>query len=151
MSDAGKFKFVPSAMADEILYHFSDEEDGEDALLDRAFDRWEQLGGGSARSPLFQFTMQPIGRRRCCRDVVEWVQFNAQLRQLRDPVAGDNIGMALTLTDALHNSIKTELEREQRPAHHFVSFAITTHASTHAYQTANFTVGEFLQRTNSIG
>ena len=100
MSGAGKFKFVPSAMADEILYHFSDEEDGEDALLDRAFDRWEQLGGGSARSPLFQFTMQPIGRRRCWRDVVEWVQFNAQLRQLRDPVAGDNIGMALTLTDA---------------------------------------------------
>ena len=137
-------------MADEILYHFSDEEDGEEALLDRAFDRWEQLGGGSARGPLFQFTMQPIGRRRCWRDVVEWVQFNAQLRQLRNPVAGDNIGMALTLTEALHNSIKTELEREQRPAHHFVNFAITAHAFTHAYQTANFTVGEFLQRTTRL-
>ncbi|CAH3045654.1 unnamed protein product, partial [Porites lobata] len=31
--------------------------------------------------------------------------------------------------------------------HHFVNFAITAHGFTHAYQTANFTVGEFLQRT----
>ena len=44
-------------MADDLLYPFSDEE--EDALLDRAFDRWEQLGGGSARGPLFQFTCNP--------------------------------------------------------------------------------------------
>ena len=79
-------------MADELLYHFSDEDDDEDGLLDRAFDRWEQMGGGSTRGPLFQFTMQPIGRRRRWREVVERVQFNAQLRQLRDPVAEDNIG-----------------------------------------------------------
>ena len=72
-------------MADDLLYHFSDEDDDEDALLDRAFDRWEQLGGGSARGPLFQFHMQAIGRRRRWREVVERAQFNAQLRQLRDP------------------------------------------------------------------
>ena len=30
-------------MADDLLYHFSDEDDDEDALFDRAFDRWEQL------------------------------------------------------------------------------------------------------------
>ena len=89
--------------------------------------------------------MQPIGRRRRWRDVVERAQFNAQLRQLRDPVPGDNIGMALT--KALHQAIETELGREQRPAHHFVNFAITAHGFTHAYQTANFKVGEFLQRT----
>ena len=129
-------------MAEE--YHFSDDDEG-DALLDRAYDRWEQLGGAAARGPLFQFTMQPIGRRRRWRDVVERAQFNAQLRQLRDPVPGDNIGMALT--EALHQAIETELGREQRPAHHFVNFAITAHGFTHAYQTANFTVGEFLQRT----
>ena len=35
-------------MPDDLLYHFSDEDDDKDALLDRAFDRWEQLGGGSA-------------------------------------------------------------------------------------------------------
>ena len=130
-------------MAEDHWYPFSDEDD---ALLDRAYDRWEQLGGAAAaRGPLFQFTMQPIGRRRRWRDVVERAQFNAQLRQLRDPVPGDNIGMALT--EALHQAIETELGREQRPVHHFVNFAITAHGFTHAYQTANFTVGEFLQRT----
>ena len=132
-------------MADDRWYHFSDEDEDEDALLDRAFDRWEQLGGGSARGPLFQFTMQPIGRQRCWREVVERVQFNAQFRQLRDAVAGDNIGMALT--EALHRAIEKELDREQRPPHLFVNFAITAHGFTHAYQTANFTVGEILQRT----
>ena len=119
--------------------------DGEDALLDRAFDRWEQLRGGSACGPLFQFHMQPIGRRRRWRDVVERAQFNAQLRQLRDPAGGDNIWMALT--EALHHTIETELDQEQRPANHFFNFAITTHGFTHAYQTANFAVGEFSQRT----
>ena len=98
-------------MADYLLYHSSDEDYDEDALLERAFDRWEQLGGGSARGPLFEFHMQPIGRRRRLRDVVERAQFNAQLRQLRDPVAGDNIGMALT--EALHHAIEAELDREQ--------------------------------------
>ena len=132
-------------MAEDRWYPVSDE-DEEDALLNRAYDRWEQLGGAAAaRGPLFQFTMQPIGRRRRWRDVVERAQFNAQLRQLRDPGPGDNIGMALT--EALHHAIETELGREQRPAHHFVNFAITAHGFTHAYQTANFTVGEFLQRT----
>ena len=97
-----------AVMAEESL--FSDDDEG-DALLDCAYDRWEQLGGAAARGPLFQFTMQPIGRRRRWRDVVERAQFNAQLRQLRDPVPGDNIGMALT--EALHQAIETELGREQ--------------------------------------
>lgn len=71
-------------MADDIFWvHFSDEEDGEDAFLDRAFDRWEQVGGGSARGPLLQFTMQPIGRRHRWRDVVEWAQFNASIEGSR--------------------------------------------------------------------
>ena len=135
-------------MADDRWYHFSDEDEDEDALLDRALDQWDQLGGGSAQGPLFQFTMEPIGRRRCWREVVERAQFNAQLRQLRDPVARDNIGMALT--EALHHAIETELDREQRPAYHFVNFAITAHGFTHAYQTDNFTVGEFLQRTTRL-
>ena len=75
---------------------------------------------------------------------MSWSGRNSML-QLRDPAAGDNIGMALTAL--LHHAIDTELEREQRPAHHFVNFAITAHGFTHAYQTANFTVAEFLQRT----
>ena len=60
-------------MAEDPWYNVSDEED---ALLNRAYDRWEQLGGAAAaRGPLFQFTMQPIGRRRRWRDVVEQAQF----------------------------------------------------------------------------
>ena len=94
-------------MAKDHWYHFSDDE--EDALLDRAYDWWEQLGGAAAaRGPLFQFHMQPIGRRRRWREVVERAQFNAQLRQLRDPVAGDTTGMALT--EALHHAIEAELD-----------------------------------------
>ena len=98
------------------------------------------MGGGSAGGPLFQFHMQPIGRRRW-RDVVERAQFNAQLRQLRDPVPGDNIGMALT--EALHHSIEAELDREQRPAHHFVNFAITVHGFTLAYKRPILLWGSF--------
>ena len=116
-------------MAEEDSWY--DVSDEEDALLNRAYDRWEQLGGAApARGPLFQFTMQPIGRRRRWRNVVERAQFNAQLRQLRDAGPGDNIGLALT--EALHQAIETELGREQRPAHHFVNFAITAHGFTHA-------------------
>ena len=127
-------------------YNFSDEDELQDANLNRAMDRWEQIGGsGSASGPLFQFTMQPIGRRRTWRNVVERAQFNAQLRQLRDVGPADNIAMALI--EALHDAIATELDREQRPAHHFVNFSITAHGFQHAYQSANFTVGEFLQRT----
>ena len=58
---AREIQIVSSVMTDDLLYHFSDEEEEEDALLDRAYDRWEQLGGAAARGPLFQFTMQPIG------------------------------------------------------------------------------------------
>ena len=132
-------------MAEDHSSVFSDESEDEVALLNRAYDRSEQMGGAAARGPLFQFTLQPIGRRRRWREVVERAQFNAQLRQLRDPVPGDNIGLALT--EALHQAIERELDREQRPPHHFVNFAITAHGFTHAYQTANFTVGEFLQLT----
>ena len=45
-------------MAEDPWYPFSDDDDEEDALLNRAYDRWEQLGGAAAaRGPLFQFTM----------------------------------------------------------------------------------------------
>ena len=131
----------------EQYYNFSDEDELQDAILNRAMDRWEQMGGSGVANngPLFNFKMVPVGKRRTWRNIVERAQFNAQLRQLRDAGPGDNIGMALT--EALHQAIETELGREQRPAHHFVNFSITAHGFTHAYQSANFTVGEFLQRT----
>ena len=133
----------------EQYYDFSNEEEEEDSILNRSFDRWEQMGGGSAAGgPLFQFTMQPIGRRRTWRNVVERTQLHAQLRQLRQPVAADNIGHALT--EALYKAIENELIGQNRPAHHFVNIAITANGFQHAYQSANFTVQEFLHRTQRL-
>lgn len=64
--------------ADNTLYHFGDEEDGEAAILAQAFERCEQMAGGAASGPLFHFKMQLIGRRRCWRNVLARAQFNAQ-------------------------------------------------------------------------
>lgn len=58
---AREIQILSSVMADDSGYHFSEEEEEEDALLDRAYDGWEQMGGAAARGPLFQFTTQPIG------------------------------------------------------------------------------------------
>lgn len=131
-------------MADDY-YPFSDEGEREDEILDQAMERWEQMGGGSVVSPLFKFKMLAIGKRRQWRNVVQRQNFNAELIQLRDARPSDNIGNQLT--EALYQAIETELIRQNRPAHHFINFAITANAFAHAYQSANFTVGEFFKRT----
>lgn len=115
----------------------------EDEFLNYAYDRFEQTGG--ALGPLFQFNLTPIGPRRRWRNVVERAQFRATYQQLRDPTPKDSIGLALV--DALHTAIDGELRRDHRPDHHFVNFSITAHGFTHAYQSINFTVGEFLKRS----
>lgn len=155
------------------FYNFSAEEDGEDDILNRAFDRWEwqQMGGGAddeqdtnqilnsaydrweqygggGTGPLFKFKLVAIGKRRTWRDVVQRETFNAELIQLREPVKGDNIGLALT--ESLYNGIENELNRQQRPAHHFVNMAITANNFNHGYQTINFSVGEFLNRSTRL-
>ena len=121
-----------------------EEDDEDDALLVRALERYEQMGG-NPMGPLFAFHLQPIGRRRRWRNVVERLQFHADLQQLRPPTAADNIGLALT--EALHEAIDRELQAHPRPPHDFINFAITAHGFTHAYQSINFTVGEFLERS----
>ena len=127
---------------DNEFYNF---EDGEDEILNRVMDRWEQMGGSAVSGPLFKFKMVPVGKRRTWRNVVQRENFNAQLMQLREAVAGDNIGLALT--EALHDAIANELQRQNRPNHHWVNIAITANGFQHAYQTVNFTVGEFFNRT----
>ena len=134
-------------MADDY-YHFSDEDEREDEILIQAMERWEQMGGGGVVSPLFKFKMVPIGKRRTWRDVVRRDTFHANLQQLREAIADDNIGQALT--EALHEAIQNEIRRQRRPPHHFVNFAITANGFQHAYQTINFTVEEFLNRTARI-
>jgi len=129
-----------SAEEEEEDYFNSDGEGNE--LCNRAVDLHEQMGGNPL-GPLFAFRLQPIGRRRPWRHVVDRVQFHADLQELRPPRPADNIGMALT--EALRDAINQELDQQDRPRHHFVNFAITAHGFTHAYQSINFTVGEFLE------
>ena len=118
----------------------------DDDLFNQVMDDFEgtQKGGGS-RQPLFAFTLASIGPRRRWKNVVERTQFRADLRQLREPVTGDDIGLALT--EALHTAIGRELRREVRHPNDFVNFSITAHGFTHAYQSINFQVGEFLARS----
>ena len=125
-------------------YNFSDEDEDVDQICNSAYDRWVQMGGG-ATGPLFKFQMKAIAKRRQWRNVVQRQNFNAEIMQLREPISGDNIGLALT--EALHDAIAKELNRQQRPNHHFINFAITANAFQHAYQSTNFSVGEFKQRT----
>ena len=118
----------------------------DDDLFNQVMDDFEgtQQGGGS-RQPLFAFTLASIGPRRRWINVVERAQFRGDLRQLREPVTGDDIGLALT--EALHTAIGRELRREVRHPNDFVNFSITAHGFTHAYQSINFQVGEFLARS----
>ena len=132
------------------FYRFEDEDEEMDEILNQAYDQWEEQlggggGGGGASEPLFNFHLKQIGKQRSWRDVVRRDTFHAELRQLRDPVQGDNIGLALT--NALYDAIANELQRQNRPNHHWVNLAITANGFSHAYQTANFTVGELKQRT----
>ena len=130
----------------ETLYNFSEENEDIDQILIHAYDQFEaQYGGAATSDPLFKFRLRQIGKRRQWRDVVQRQQFDAQLIQLRDARPGDNIGNQLT--EALYQTIETELIRQNRPTHDFINFAITANGFSHAYQTINFNVEEFLNRT----
>ena len=135
----------------ERYYDFSNEEENMNQILNDAYDRWEeQMGGGAGGSgrPLFKFQLKQIGKQRRWRDVVRRDTFHAELRQIRDAVEGDNIGVALT--EALYEAIETELQRQNRANHHWLNLAIPANGFAHAYQSANFTVQEFRQRTQRL-
>ena len=133
-----------------LEYTWSSDED--DELLPNAMEEWErkgQVGGGAAAAsaaPLFAFQMDIVGPRKNWKNVVNQTQFRAQLKQLRDPIDGDDIGVEIT--NALHAAIEAELRREKRNANDFVNFSITAQGFNHSYQSVNFTVQEFL--TNSV-
>ena len=121
--------------------------DEDDELLAKAMEEWErstqQVGGATA--PLFEFDMTMIGPRKNWKNVVNQSQFRAQLRQLREAVAEENIGNELT--EALYQAINRELRREDRHPNDWVNFSITAQGFDHAYQSVNFQVREFLART----
>ena len=137
--------------------HWSDNEDSEsdddwlddsedDRLLSNAMDVFEdQQGGAVPGGPLFRFQFTPIGQRRRWRNVVRGQSFNAILEQLRDARPSDNVGEALT--DALRVAIQRELQTMNARPHDRVNFSMTAHGFTQAFQSVNFQVREFLERS----
>ena len=131
------------AMAREVegFGYFSDDDDAWEHAMVRSLDREEQFGG--ALGPLFQFRMDPIGRRRRWRDTVDHSQFHAHLEQGRDATPGDDLGVHLM--EALYTAIRTQIADNARP-HDLLHFAIQAHGFAHAFRSSNIQVEEFLRR-----
>ena len=127
----------------EAMLHFSDNDD-DDALVQVL----DQLGGALPSPPLFAFHFVRVGQRRRWRNVVRGLTYRATLHQIRDARDTDNIGEALT--EALRIGMEQQLRLEGAQPHDRVNFSITAHGFAHAFQTINFTVGEFLARTMRI-
>ena len=118
----------------------SDEDDN--ALLVAALDQFEQTGGAL---PLFSFAFTPVGQRRRWRNMVRGQSFHATLHQQRDARPSDNIGEALT--EALRVAINRELQTLNARPHDRVNFSMTAHGFVVAFQSVNFQVREFLERS----
>ena len=123
--------------------YFSSDDESDDLLV----QAMEQKGG-ALPSPLFAFTFSRVGQRRRWRNTVRGMTYNATLEQLRDANADDNVGEALT--EALCIAIERKLREENVRPHDRVNFSITAHGFEHAFQSINFQVREFLQRTLRI-
>ena len=130
--------------ADDVDWGFSSDDEA-DQLLANAVDRAEQQGGALPGDPLFTFDFTPIGQRRRWRNVVRGQSFNATLNQLRDARPTDNVGEALT--EALRVAINQELRTLNARPHDRVNFSMTAHGFTQAFQSINFEVREFLERS----
>ena len=120
----------------------SDDEDALGRVL-------EQLGGALPSPPLFAFHFTRVGSHRRWRNVVRGQTFHATLEQLRDAHPSDNVGEALT--EALRVAINQELRTLQARPHDRVNFSMTAHGFTQAFQSVNFAVREFLERTLRVG
>ena len=129
---------------DDDDWGFTSDEEA-DQLLANAVDEAEQQGGALLGGPLFRFEFTPIGQRRRWRNVVRGQSFNATLHQLRDARPTDNVGEALT--EALRVAIQRELHTLQARPHDRVNFSMTAHGFTQAFQSVNFEVREFLERS----
>ena len=135
------------ALAREVegFNYFEDEDEDFDHALVRSLDRTEQLGG--ALGPLFRFTMQPAGRRRHWRNIVDHARFHAHLEQMRDARSTDDLGVQLM--ESLYRAIRGQITTNARP-HDLLHFAIHAHGFTHAFQSTNMQVGDFVNRDTYI-
>ena len=103
----------------------------------------EQFGGAMQRmegNPLFEFTFTPISEQQWLRTLQKTV-YHAQLRQLRDPLDTDDMGVAIV--KALEEATGQHLTNIGARPEDKVFLAITPNGFEHVYQTTQFTVGEF--------
>ena len=77
--------------------------------------------------------------------MVQGQSFRATLQQLRDPRANDDIGRELV--EALRLAIDRELQSPQVRPHDRVNFSMQAHGFAVAFQSVNFEVREFLERS----
>ena len=117
----------------------------DDQRLAQAMEDLDQRGGALPGGPLFAFEFTPIGQRRRWRNVVRGQSFNATLQQLRDARPTDNVGEALT--EALRVAINRELRTLDARPHDRVNFSMTAHGFPQAFQSVNFAVREFIERS----
>ena len=121
--------------------YFDENDEGWEHAMVRSLDRSEQFGG--ALGPLFRFRMEPAGRRRQWRNIVDHTQFHAVLEQGREARTSDNLGVHLM--EALYKAIKDQFTPDARPQD-LLHFAIHAHGFTHAFRSSNIQVGDFLRR-----
>ena len=103
----------------------------------------EQFGGAAQRmegNPLFEFDFLPVSEQQWLKRVQKTI-YHTQLRQRREPVVGDDMGVAIVT--ALEQATRQHLERIGARDEDRVFLALTPNGFEHTYQTTEFTVDEF--------
>jgi len=77
-------------------------------LVERQLAYREQIGGSA--TPLLSFELRPMGGRRNWRNVLNRQRYIANINQLREPNANDNLG--IELTSALQRSIQRQINQD---------------------------------------
>ena len=126
--------------------YFSSDGEG-DAILERAYNRYEQHGG-AVGGPLFAFEFQRVGPRRRWRNTVQGQNFHANITQLRAPHDDDDLGVQLT--EALHRAMERELESLDARASDTMTFTMQSPDYNQVFESRTLEVGEFLQRTRRV-
>ena len=119
----------------------------DDNLLNRAYDRFEQQGGG-LRTPLFSTSLSPVGPRKRWRNVVTGIRFEATLVQNREPTSDDDIGGAIV--ESFHSAIERQLGRLHARIRDHMTFTLQSPDFDHAFESTTMQVGEFVYRTRRI-
>lgn len=83
-----------------------------------------------------------MGGRQIWRNILNRQRYVANINQLREPNANDNLG--IKLTSALHRSIQRQINQDPSLSEHStIHFALQSDAFTQAFQCVAITVREF--------